>query len=115
MKTTGLRQTLKLFPIQDGKVRLIGLRSLKSPPLRSKWHPISGRIPVAAITSTIAGLFNSCSLGDLDDSVGDHVKGIEVELEVERPEHFDRFNRFMERYAVENGMTDRDRVNILDE
>jgi photosystem II Psb28-2 protein len=35
---------------------------------------------------------------------GDDVKGLEVEVEVDRPEHLDRFKRFMDRYAAENDM-----------
>jgi photosystem II Psb28-2 protein len=35
---------------------------------------------------------------------GDDVKGLEVEFEVDRPEHLDRFKRFMDRYAAENDM-----------
>lgn len=40
---------------------------------------------------------------------GDDVKGIEVEFEVDRPEHLDRFRRFMDRYAAENAMAFNDR------
>lgn len=35
---------------------------------------------------------------------GYEVKGLEVEFEVDRPEHLDRFKRFMDRYAAENEM-----------
>lgn len=39
---------------------------------------------------------------------GDDVKGLEIEFEVDRPEHLERFKRFMDRYAAENGMAYRD-------
>jgi photosystem II Psb28-2 protein len=40
---------------------------------------------------------------------GDDVKGLEVEFELDRPEHLDRFKRFMDRYAAENDMAYSDR------